>query len=58
MPHAFSREHLHDLVLDLLEPLLGLASKRTTSTGCVFDARTRPQPSPNLMRRPSIAITS
>ena len=33
------------------------ASNRTTSTGCVFDARTRPHPSPNSTRAPSMSIT-
>jgi hypothetical protein len=32
------------------------ASKRTTSTGWVLDARTRPQPSPNSTRMPSMSM--
>ena len=36
---------------------LSVASNRITSTGCVFDARTRPQPSGNSTRTPSTSTT-
>ena len=35
-----------------------LASKRSTRTGVVLDARIRPKPSENSTRRPSMVMTS